>query len=203
MLVSWAAFFHFCKSVRRRVQHEGLRRSYNRSARLKRCILKLMAIAYLPVAIVRQNFYLVVQDVETRNLCRRYHSLKELLLYFERNGQFQPATWNVYNKDMDNRTNNHVEGKWKTRVTKPNSVSKATRVGVTKATSHQGSQSPRQPDSSPPRILDFPRPDCHTLLKLQPPLPKSPKVSNKVNSSIPLFKTQIHGQKKNKIGITN
>ncbi|CAG2202049.1 unnamed protein product [Mytilus edulis] len=107
-------FFHFCKSVWRRVQKEGLRRSYNRSARLKRCIRKLMAIAYLPVAVVRQNFHLFVQDVETRNLCRRYHGLRDLLLYFERNylnGQFQPATWNVFNRDMDNRTNNHVEVK--------------------------------------------------------------------------------------------
>ncbi|CAG2218503.1 C1QL [Mytilus edulis] len=71
-----------------------------------------MAIAYLPVAVVRQNFHLFVQDVETRNLCRRYHGLRDLLLYFERNylnGQFQPATWNVFNRDMDNRTNNHVE----------------------------------------------------------------------------------------------
>ncbi|VDI70866.1 Hypothetical predicted protein [Mytilus galloprovincialis] len=113
-------FFHFCKSVWRRVQKEGLRRSYNRSARLKRCIRKLMAIAYLPVAaVVRQNFHLFVQDVETRNLCRRYHGLRDLLLYFERNylnGQFQPATWNVFNRDMDNRTNNHVEGKWKIKL---------------------------------------------------------------------------------------
>ncbi|KAK3102567.1 hypothetical protein FSP39_012239 [Pinctada imbricata] len=105
-------FFHFCKSIWRRIVKDGLRRPYNRNREFRKCVRKLMALVYLPVALVRQNYLFLRQRATTRLMCIRYPRLLQLFLYFERNylnGQFPPACWNVYNRDMDNRTNNHVE----------------------------------------------------------------------------------------------
>ena len=49
----------------------------------------------------------------TRRIFRRYPDVGAFFDYFERtyiNGSFHPTTWNVFRRDMDNRTNNHVEG---------------------------------------------------------------------------------------------
>ncbi|CAC5420495.1 unnamed protein product [Mytilus coruscus] len=105
-------FFHFCRSIWRRLQKEGLRNAFNRRLALRRCVRKMMAIAYLPMAVVRQNFQLFRQDATTQRLCHNCPGLRELLTYFQRNylnGQFSPVIWNVYQRNMDNRTNNHVE----------------------------------------------------------------------------------------------
>jgi len=107
-------FFHFCQSIWRRVQQEGLARHYDRNRYLKDLIRKLMAIAFLPSLLVRNSFQQFLQQNLTRLLCRRYPELQNLLQYFTRNylnGQFRIAIWNVYDRDMDNRTNNHVECK--------------------------------------------------------------------------------------------
>lgn len=108
-------FFHFCRSIWRRLQKEGLRNAFNRRLALRRCVRKMMAIAYLPLAVVRQNFQLFRQDATTQRLCHNCPGLRELLTYFQRNylnGQFSPVIWNVYQRNMDNRTNNHVECKY-------------------------------------------------------------------------------------------
>ncbi|CAC5369481.1 DMBT1 [Mytilus coruscus] len=105
-------FFHFCRSIWRRLQKEGLQNAFDRRLALRRCVRKMMAIAYLPLAVVRQNFQLFRQDATTQRLCHNCPGLRELLTYFQRNylnGQFSPVIWNVYQRNMDNRTNNHVE----------------------------------------------------------------------------------------------
>lgn len=86
-------FFHFCQHIWRHVNQEGLRCPYSTSRSLKRCIRKLVAIAYLPVGVVRTNFRLFVQDLETRRLCRRFHGLRDLLFYFERNFLTDISNW--------------------------------------------------------------------------------------------------------------
>jgi hypothetical protein len=48
-------------------------------------------------------------------LCHRYHELQDFLNYFEMNylnGNFSVQMWNVYERNMDNRTNNSVESKY-------------------------------------------------------------------------------------------
>ena len=82
---------------------------------MEKFIRKIMAIAYLPVAVVRQNDRVLLQERGTLALLRRYgQGLTNFVKYFTRkymNGQFQPAFWNVYLTDMDTRTNNHVKCK--------------------------------------------------------------------------------------------
>ena len=51
--------FHFCQSLWRTVQSLGLTADYRRHRRLKKCIRKVMAIGYLPLAVVRQNLQLL------------------------------------------------------------------------------------------------------------------------------------------------
>ena len=108
-------FFHFCKSMWRRVQHEGLAGNYMHDMALKEMIRKLIAIAFLPVALVRLNFDMMEQENANRRLLRQYPALRNFVDYFQRNyiqGQFDIAFWNVYNRSMDNRTNNHAECKF-------------------------------------------------------------------------------------------
>ena len=108
-----SCYFHFCKNLWKKITDLGLSRAYKRNRRLKKTLRKFMAIAYLPLRLVRHNFRLLVASRRTRRLINRYPSLMDFILYLERNyvlGQFPVATWNVYDRDIDTRTNNHVEG---------------------------------------------------------------------------------------------
>ncbi|KAL5020075.1 hypothetical protein ScPMuIL_002967 [Solemya velum] len=117
-----SCYFHFCQNLWRHVQSLGLARSYTRYRNLKLCIQKVMAIAYLPVAIVRQNFRLLLAARRTRRLINRFPALRDFLAYFQRNyldGQFHIPEWNLYERNVETRTNNHVEGfhhKWNSSV---------------------------------------------------------------------------------------
>ncbi|CAG2207603.1 unnamed protein product [Mytilus edulis] len=105
-------YFHFNQSLWRKVQNLGLAASYRRRPAVKSLVRKVMAIGYLPIAVVRQNFRLLRTSRRTQRLCRRYNGLRDFLDYFERNylnGLFPPQMWNVYERDMNNRTNNSVE----------------------------------------------------------------------------------------------
>ena len=108
-------YFHFCQSLWRRVAELGMSRAYHRRQRMRRTIRKIMAIAYLPLPLVRQNFYRLRDSRSVRRLVRRYPELTDFLIYVQVNyiegNQFPPRTWNVFNRDVDTRTNNYVEGK--------------------------------------------------------------------------------------------
>ena len=72
-----------------------------------------MTLAYLPVAVVRINFQLMFTSTTVRRLIRQFPAIAQFITYFERNyinGVFKPKVWNVYERDVDFRTNNHVEG---------------------------------------------------------------------------------------------
>ncbi|CAH1797780.1 unnamed protein product [Owenia fusiformis] len=82
-----------------------------------------MAIGFLPVNIVRNNFLLLLESQETRGLVRMYPRLHDWLTYVDHNyirgpPQMLPAArqsllmWNVWDRDMSERTNNVVECKW-------------------------------------------------------------------------------------------
>ena len=61
------------------------------------------------------EFAVTKNVTSTVRLCRRYHELQDFLNYFEMNylnGNFSVRMWNVYERNMDNRTNNSVESKY-------------------------------------------------------------------------------------------
>lgn len=109
-------YFHFCQSLWRRVQQLGLAGRYRRRRHLRKLIRKFMAIGYLPVAVVRLNFRRLVAADSTQRLMVRYPELREFVQYMENTyvshgGNFPVQLWNVFRRDNDTRTNNHVEGK--------------------------------------------------------------------------------------------
>lgn len=72
-----------------------------------------MALAYLPLALVRINFQLMFASRTICRLIQQYPTINQYIRYFEANyiqGQFKPKFWNVFERDADFRTNNHVEG---------------------------------------------------------------------------------------------
>lgn len=107
-------YFHFCQSMWRKVQELGLSGEYRQNERLRMCLRKFFSIGHLPLALVCNNFVLHSSSNQTRRLIRRYPALRRFINYMQMNyidGNFPPRLWNVYARDMDTRTNNHVECK--------------------------------------------------------------------------------------------
>lgn len=106
-------YFHFCQSLWRKIQELGLSRPYRRSRRVQRLLRKVMALGYLPIALLRQNFLRLVGSNSTRRIINRHGAVQDFLLFVENNylnGRFPIGLWNVYGRDKDCRTNNIVEG---------------------------------------------------------------------------------------------
>jgi len=74
-------YFHFTQSLWRHVQNLGLASHYRRDRRLQKAIRKVMAIGFLPVLLVRQNFTLLRNSRTVQRLIRRYPSLDDWLQY--------------------------------------------------------------------------------------------------------------------------
>ena len=75
-----------------------------------------MAMGYLPVALVKQNYRILSTEIATVRLVQRFPMLANFIQYLQRNYivdgcQFTPQLWNVFGRTSDNRTNNFVEGK--------------------------------------------------------------------------------------------
>ncbi|KAL8621644.1 hypothetical protein ACOMHN_036877 [Nucella lapillus] len=74
-----------------------------------------MAVGYLPLAFVRLSFQQLLTSDNTQRLIATYPQLDEYLqdymfrTYVAADARFPPADWNVHRRDMDQRTNNHVE----------------------------------------------------------------------------------------------
>ena len=106
-------YFHFNQSMWRKIQELKMAQAYNRRRSLWKCLRQLMAIGYLPLALVRQNCNNLLNSRRTQHLVGRYPALREFLAYMSRNyldGDFPPPMWNVFDRDSDTCTNNHVEG---------------------------------------------------------------------------------------------
>lgn len=106
-------YFHFCQSLWRKVQQLGLASEYRQNRSVKKVIRKIMSLGYLPTAVVRMKFNLIFVSRSVARLMVNVPGLRDFIDYFNMNyinGIFPPALWNVYDRDVDFRTNNHVEG---------------------------------------------------------------------------------------------
>ncbi len=108
-------YFHFTQALWRKVASLGLVAAYRRDRHLRKCIQKIMALGFLPVAVVMQCFNNYVTSRRIQRLSRRFRGLTTFLRYVDRiyvnrrTATFRPAQWNVYDRDMTTRTNNNVE----------------------------------------------------------------------------------------------
>ena len=120
--VAEGCYFHFNQSLWRHIQELGLAREYRHDERLQQLLRKVMSIGFLPTALVRNNFQLLRYTRQTRRLIRRYAVLNDFFDYVYNpyiDGNFRIPLWNVYEKNMDCRTNNNAESfhrAWNNRV---------------------------------------------------------------------------------------
>lgn len=108
----WGCYFHFSQSLWRRIQELGLSAAYRNDRHLKLNLRKVMALGFIPLALVRLNFERLRNSRRTHRLFNRYPGLQEFYNYFRNNyinGNFLPRMWNVYDRAMEFRTNNFVE----------------------------------------------------------------------------------------------
>lgn len=108
-------YFHFTQSLWRKISDLGLASAYHQHSRVRKLLRKVMALAFLPLALVRNNVMLLLASPEWRSASRHYHALNDFMAYFTRtymndNGHFPPRMWNVYKRDVNTRTNNYMEG---------------------------------------------------------------------------------------------
>jgi hypothetical protein len=93
----------------------GLYRSNDRRGRLvRKCVLYVMSLGYLPTALVRQTFRDYGQSNRVRQLLRQTPRLGQFMQYVDRvyvarGAAFPVFKWNVFDRTIDTRTNNHVE----------------------------------------------------------------------------------------------
>ena len=118
----WGCYFHFNQSLWRHIQDLGLARGYRHDERLQQLLRKVMSLGFLLTALVRNNFQLLRHARQTRRLIRRYAALHDFFDYVRNtyiDGTFRIPLWNVYEKNMDCRTNNNAESfhrAWNNRV---------------------------------------------------------------------------------------
>ena len=108
-------YFHLNQSLWRHIQELGLAVPYRHDQRIQKAVRKVMAIGFLPVLLVQQNFVMFRNGRFIRRLVQRYPELEDWLEYVEttyirNNATFPPPMWNVFGRTMDTRTNNHLEG---------------------------------------------------------------------------------------------
>ncbi|KAJ8025697.1 hypothetical protein HOLleu_33323 [Holothuria leucospilota] len=110
---SSGCYFHFCSSLYRKVRELGLAAPYQANVRLKTCIRKFMALGFLPLLTVRQQYAMLSTSRRVRALVVLYPALAQFIAYFDEtymNGNmFPPSFWNTWARPMSSRTNNSVE----------------------------------------------------------------------------------------------
>ena len=111
-------YFHFMQSLWRHIQELGLTHHYCQRHHVKSFLRKLLALGHLPLQLVRQNFNMLLQSQRTSRLLCRYPEPQNFVryvrgTYMAPNGNFPLRLWNVFDRDIDTRTNNHVEGMWR------------------------------------------------------------------------------------------
>lgn len=106
-------YFHLTQSLWRKVQELGLVAPYNNNFGVQRLIRKVFAIGYLPVAMVRNNFILLRNSQQTARAAAQYPAIADFFAYVYDtyiDGAFTVPTWNVFDRAMEFRTTNVVEG---------------------------------------------------------------------------------------------
>jgi hypothetical protein len=106
-------YFHFCQSLWRRIQDLHLASAYGRDTSVKKLLRKFLSFGYIPLPLIRIIFNLLFTSRTVRRLMTNNPGITQFVNYFQRNyitGPFPPKLWNVYDRTVDFRTSNHVEG---------------------------------------------------------------------------------------------
>jgi MULE transposase domain len=109
-------YFHFTQSLWRHLQDLGLARAYRRDEQFRKFVRRVMAIAFLPLIIVRHKFLLLRQSRTCVNIQLQFPPLNDWLdyihlTYIQPTAMFPPTIWNVYTRTINTQTNNCMEGR--------------------------------------------------------------------------------------------
>ena len=105
--------FHFYQSLYREINDLELSRAYKQDVHVKSIVRKVMALAVIPLALVRNCFQQLCASRRFRRISRHHPNLNAFVAYVDNtyfNGRFQPSMWNSYSRTRRTRTNNYVEG---------------------------------------------------------------------------------------------
>lgn len=107
--------FHLGQSVYRQMQKIGIAAAYSKDTNLKKCIKKLLNLAFLPTSDVKEVFHQISEDLSNLN-----YNLKDFLDYFQKTyiglgidaPVFKIEFWNCYERVLEGipRTTNALEG---------------------------------------------------------------------------------------------
>ena len=107
-------YFHYCQALWRHVLTGGLENLYRNDHDVARCIRLQMSIGFLPPVDVLQAFRDFRNTRHTQRLERQNPDLTRWMDYvldtYLDGGSFPVVLWNVYERNIRNRTNNHCEG---------------------------------------------------------------------------------------------
>ena len=90
-------YFHFNQALWRAIQRYALAKPYRNSRRLKKCLKKVMALGFLPLAFVRFNFNRLRQSHAIRCLIRRFPTLHDLFDVLRK----QLRKWKLSSKNVE------------------------------------------------------------------------------------------------------
>ena len=103
-------YFHFTKSLWRKVSEVGLVVDYKNDDNLKNVIRKVMALGFLPLNFIVQVFNIPTTSPLVAQLEITYPALNAFLVYVRNtyisdDSNFPPHRWNLWHRNMDMRTN--------------------------------------------------------------------------------------------------
>ena len=107
-------YFHYCQSLWKKTRNLGLEEAYRGDEETTKVVRRAMSIGFLPVGEIDGGFAHLRRRGGTVQAVQANPQLDVFLDYVERNyingNTFPKALWNVHNRTMINRTNNHCEG---------------------------------------------------------------------------------------------
>ena len=105
-------YFHFVQNLWRHVQANGLSAAYNNNNQLHTFLNHCFALGFVPPANVINSFSTLVRDNTTQQLIRQFPNLQVFINYVWNTymvGNFPIIIWNVFDRNMSERSNNCVE----------------------------------------------------------------------------------------------
>ena len=107
-------YFHYCQALWRHVMTGGLEPLYRTDEDVCRLVRLQMSIGFLPVQDVVPAFEAFRNAQHTQHLEQLHPGITVWMDYVRDTylgaGSFPVAIWNVHERDIRNRTNNHCEG---------------------------------------------------------------------------------------------
>ena len=110
----FGCYFHYCQSLWKKARNIGLEAAYRGDDEARKVIRRAMSIGFLPVGEIDAGFAHLRRRPGTVLAIQGHPEIDVFLdyvdTYYINGNTFPRGMWNVHNRTMMNRTNNHCEG---------------------------------------------------------------------------------------------